>query len=54
MHQGPEVILFLSKVAKQYSVAAIACNIDLETSITDSNRSIATLAITTLFKIFFL
>lgn len=28
-----------------------ACNVDLETLITDSNRSIATLAITTLLKV---
>ncbi|CAF1563503.1 unnamed protein product [Rotaria sp. Silwood1] len=30
--------------------AVTACNVDLETLITDSNRSIATLAITTLLK----
>ncbi|CAM2708273.1 unnamed protein product [Rotaria socialis] len=37
-------------VAIQYPAAVTACNVDLETLITDSNRSIATLAITTLLK----
>ncbi|CAF0951751.1 unnamed protein product [Adineta steineri] len=40
----------LNKVAIQYPAAVTACNVDLETLITDSNRSIATLAITTLLK----
>lgn len=31
--------------------AVIACNLDLENLITDTNRSIATLAITTLLKV---
>lgn len=33
-----------------HSAAIIACNMDLENLISDSNRSIATLAITTLLK----
>jgi hypothetical protein len=45
-------ILFYLKVAIQYPAAVTACNVDLETLITDSNRSIATLAITTLLKVF--
>lgn len=40
----------LSKVAMRYPAAVTACNLDLENLITDSNRSIATLAITTLLK----
>lgn len=44
----------LNKVAIQYPAAVTACNVDLETLITDSNRSIATLAITTLLKVIFL
>jgi len=40
----------LSKVAMKYPAAVTACNLDLENLITDSNRSIATLAITTLLK----
>eukprot|EP00126_Sphaerothecum_destruens_P011047 Sdes_comp20849_c0_seq1m17575 len=40
----------LSKVAMKDSVAVSTCNLDLENLITDSNRSIATLAITTLLK----
>jgi hypothetical protein len=39
------------QVAIQYPAAVTACNVDLETLITDSNRSIATLAITTLLKV---
>jgi coatomer protein complex subunit gamma len=42
----------LNKVAIQYPAAVTACNVDLETLITDYNRSIATLAITTLLKVF--
>ena len=42
------------QVAIQYPAAVTACNVDLETLITDSNRSIATLAITTLLKVNFL
>ena len=33
-----------------HPAAVTACNLDLENLITDSNRSIATLAITTLLK----
>merc|ERR1712048_1278894 len=40
----------LSKVAMKYPAAVTACNLDLENLITDPNRSIATLAITTLLK----
>uniref|UniRef100_A0A915IAW2 Clathrin/coatomer adaptor adaptin-like N-terminal domain-containing protein n=1 Tax=Romanomermis culicivorax TaxID=13658 RepID=A0A915IAW2_ROMCU len=40
----------LNKVAMNYPVAVINCNVDLEQLITDQNRSIATLAITTLLK----
>ncbi|CAF5110339.1 unnamed protein product, partial [Rotaria sp. Silwood1] len=40
----------LNKVAIQYPAAVTACNVDLETLITDSNRSIAILVITTLLK----
>eukprot|EP00004_Rigifila_ramosa_P007682 TRINITY_DN1880_c0_g1_i1.p1 TRINITY_DN1880_c0_g1~~TRINITY_DN1880_c0_g1_i1.p1 ORF type:complete len:878 (+),score=230.27 TRINITY_DN1880_c0_g1_i1:347-2635(+) len=40
----------LNKVANAHPAAVSACNIDLEHLITDSNRSIATLAITTLLK----
>ena len=35
----------------QHPIAVTACNLDLENMITDSNRSIATLAITTLLKV---
>lgn len=38
------------KVAMKHPSAVTACNLDLENLITDSNRSIATLAITTLLK----
>lgn len=40
----------LNKVAMTHPQAVMACNVDLENLITDSNRSIATLAITTLLK----
>merc|ERR1719270_2984484 len=40
----------LNKVAMTHPAAVTACNLDLENLITDSNRSIATLAITTLLK----
>ncbi|XP_054713331.1 coatomer subunit gamma-2-like isoform X2 [Uloborus diversus] len=40
----------LNKVAMTHPAAVTACNIDLENLITDSNRNIATLAITTLLK----
>merc|ERR1719330_1634542 len=40
----------LNKVAMTHPAAVTACNLDLENLITDSNRSIAILAITTLLK----
>ncbi|XP_015123527.1 coatomer subunit gamma [Diachasma alloeum] len=40
----------LNKVAMTHPAAVTACNLDLENLITDPNRSIATLAITTLLK----
>ncbi|CAG0888512.1 unnamed protein product [Cyprideis torosa] len=40
----------LSQVAMSHPAAVTACNLDLENLITDSNRSVATLAITTLLK----
>ena len=40
----------LNKVAMTHPMAVTTCNLDLENLITDSNRSIATLAITTLLK----
>ncbi|KAG8182805.1 hypothetical protein JTE90_003479 [Oedothorax gibbosus] len=40
----------LNKVAMTHPAAVTACNIDLENLITDTNRNIATLAITTLLK----
>lgn len=40
----------LNQVAMNYPMEVSVCNIDLETLITDTNRSIATLAITTLLK----
>lgn len=44
------VVLPFHKVAMKHPSAVTACNLDLENLITDSNRSIATLAITTLLK----
>jgi coatomer protein complex subunit gamma len=41
---------FTLQVAMSHPEAVTACNLDLENLITDSNRSIATLAITTLLK----
>ena len=40
----------LNKIAMNHPAAVTACNLDLENLISDSNRSIATLAITTLLK----
>uniref|UniRef100_A0A183BZE2 Gamma-coat protein n=1 Tax=Globodera pallida TaxID=36090 RepID=A0A183BZE2_GLOPA len=40
----------LNKISIDYPQAVISCNVDLEQLITDGNRSIATLAITTLLK----
>lgn len=40
----------LNKVAQTHPLSVTTCNLDMENLITDSNRSIATLAITTLLK----
>lgn len=40
----------LNKISISHPAAVTACNLDLENLITDQNRSIATLAITTLLK----
>ncbi|KAH7700508.1 gamma-coatomer protein, partial [Aphelenchoides avenae] len=40
----------LNKISINYPQAVMSCNVDLEQLITDTNRSIATLAITTLLK----
>lgn len=40
----------LNKISINYPQAVISCNVDLEQLITDQNRAIATLAITTLLK----
>ena len=40
----------LNKVAQTHPQAVTACNADMDTLVTDTNRSIATLAITTLLK----
>lgn len=40
----------LNQIAITHPVAITSCDLDLENLITDSNRSIATLAITTLLK----
>lgn len=40
----------LNELAQRQPTAVQSCNLDLETLVTDSNRSIATLAITTLLK----
>ena len=41
----------LSRIANLHPTVVTTCNMDLEGLITDSNRSIATLAITTLLKV---
>jgi coatomer protein complex subunit gamma len=41
----------LNKLAMTQPAAVTACNVDMENLITDSNRSIATYAITTLLKV---
>jgi len=41
----------LNKVAMAQPMSVTTCNLDLENLITDVNRSIATLAITTLLKV---
>jgi Adaptin N terminal region len=40
----------LNKVAQTHPMSVTNCNIDMESLISDQNRSIATLAITTLLK----
>lgn len=40
----------LNRIAMNYPQAVVSCNVDFEQLITDPNRSIATLAITTLLK----
>ncbi|KPP67563.1 coatomer subunit gamma-2-like, partial [Scleropages formosus] len=47
---SPKAALRYAAVAMKHPSAVTACNLDLENLITDSNRSIATLAITTLLK----
>lgn len=44
------ILPLLLQVAMKHPSAVTACNLDLENLVTDSNRSIATLAITTLLK----
>lgn len=41
----------LNRIAMVHPDAVTSCNVDLENLITDNNRSIATLAITTLLKV---
>ncbi len=41
---------FIAQVAMTHPTALKVCNLDMENLVTDSNRSIATLAITTLLK----
>lgn len=41
----------LNKVAQTHPLSVTTCNLDMENLITDTNRSIATLAITTLLKV---
>ena len=41
----------LNKLAMIHPAAVAPCNLDMENLITDSNRSIATFAITTLLKV---
>jgi len=41
----------LNKLAMSHPQAVTACNLDMENLITDTNRSIATYAITTLLKV---
>lgn len=40
----------LNRISVTYPQAVVSCNVDFEQLITDQNRSIATLAITTLLK----
>jgi coatomer protein complex subunit gamma len=41
----------LNKLAQTHPAAVTVCNLDMENLITDSNRSVATYAITTLLKV---
>ncbi len=41
----------LNRIAMFHPDAVTSCNVDLENLISDTNRSIATLAITTLLKV---
>lgn len=41
----------LNKLAQTQPQAVTACNLDMENLITDTNRSVATYAITTLLKV---
>jgi hypothetical protein len=41
----------LNKAAMTHAFAVASCNLDMENLITDQNRSISTLAITTLLKV---
>ena len=49
-HEICNYLIFRFQVSMTHPAAVTACNLDLENLITDSNRSIATLAITTLLK----
>jgi coatomer protein complex subunit gamma len=42
----------LASLALSHPTSVAACNVDLENLITDSNRSVATYAITTLLKVY--
>ena len=44
------LVLIIAQVASTHPLAVTNCNIDMESLISDQNRSIATLAITTLLK----
>jgi coatomer protein complex subunit gamma len=43
----------LASLALSHPTSVAACNVDLENLITDSNRSVATYAITTLLKVIY-
>jgi hypothetical protein len=50
MRAYPDTHVLPLQVAMTHPMAVTNCNIDMESLITDQNRSIATLAITTLLK----
>ena len=50
MHLRAWQVRTLNRVAMTHPMAVTNCNIDMESLISDANRSIATLAITTLLK----